>query len=257
MIEFVVAVCGYRGAGKDAISDALCNAGFVKYKFASAMKTALSALFGLDEKRHMDGDLKETVIPDIGVSPRVLMQWFGTDVMQHGLKEIAPMVGRRFWSDRLKRELLELSKRQDVSKERVRVVISDLRFPHEIEMLRNTFGHSRVLIARVDRGGQVRGGKTDEHESEAGIDALDVDITVRNGGSLENLHRVSTGLFCVGDTYAHRTSDSKSALLVGVNSSHALFRHVGTHASPVVHSCVLQEWLRDWKFVGPPRPPEF
>ena len=168
-----MAVCGRYGAGKDAIAEILCkDFGFVNYKFARHLKNAVKGLFCLDAE-HVDGPLKDVVHSKWGVTPRKIMQWFGTEVMQHGLSSISPGSGRTFWSDRL---------RNDLSGNRQKVVVSDLRFAHELDMLRNLYSDRLVTVrvVRIDGSG-------DEHESEAGVTNLDVDIEIQNTGTLEDL----------------------------------------------------------------------
>ena len=92
----VVAICGTRGSGKDSVAAILSQeAGFVNHKLARPLKDAMRGLFSLDAA-HVDGELKDVVHPAWGVTPRVLMQWFGTEVMQHELVKVVPSVGRRF-----------------------------------------------------------------------------------------------------------------------------------------------------------------
>lgn len=264
-IETIVAIYGRRGSGKDVIADALCErAGFVKFKFAKALKSALASLFGLDEATYFEGALKDRPISELGVSPRVLMQWFGTDVMQHGLNEVAPNVGRRFWSDKLKVELLRFAKTERGGV-RSRVVISDVRFRHEVDMLRSTFGRDRVLVVRVDRPSlTATSSSVDAHESEAGMEAaLDADVVLRNDGDLDNLRRLAVGLLCPGDLYVHRTVPSTTALLLCVEGSQRVRFKLGRVElakdgghTPVVKplgattTCTFQEWLRDWQWVS-------
>jgi hypothetical protein len=207
----IIALCGVRGAGKDAIADVLCReAGFVNLKFAAPLKQALRDLFGLDEA-HVDGHLKDVVHPRWGVSPRLLMQWFGTDVMQHGLARVAPAVGRAFWADKLRRRLACLARGMDLDVDVAEaaacapgeeaapklplpqpqplppcccVVISDLRFQHELDMLREHFGPMLTAV-RVVRPGMDA---PDAHESERLVDAVGpIDHTILNDASLEEL----------------------------------------------------------------------
>ena len=172
-----VAVCGRLGSGKDSIADILCkHHGFVNHKFARPLKNAVRSLFELTPE-HVDGHLKDIVHDRWKVTPRVLLQWFGTDVMQHGLNAVSPGIGRTFWSDQLRSELLL---RSDPAG---RFVISDLRFPHELQMLKELF-KERLITVRVDRKGKE---KDDDHESEAGTSSLDADVEVYNYGTLDDL----------------------------------------------------------------------
>ena len=200
-----IAVCGKRGAGKDAIADILCAPvhGFVNHKFARPLKSVVRTLFGL-EADHVDGPLKDVVHPRWGVTPRMLMQWFGTDVMQHGLARLrgcVPSTGRTFWSDQLRATL-------EADGPDAKVVVSDLRFRHELDMLREVFAE-RLVTVRVVRSlpppqnaatiealvDKAVGQFGDLHESE--WEALDpVDYNVVNDGTLEDLKRSVSDILC-------------------------------------------------------------
>lgn len=170
-----IAICGRYGSGKDAIADILCrDFDFVNHKFARPLKTAVKNLFGL-EPDHVDGPLKDVVHPKWGVTPRKILQWFGTEVMQHGLCSIAPDAGRTFWSEHLRNELCGNCQK---------VVVSDLRFAHELDMLRDLYS-DRLLTIRVIR--HFGPGIGDPHESEAGVSDLNVDMDIYNTGTLEDL----------------------------------------------------------------------
>jgi hypothetical protein len=189
----VVALCGRLGAGKDALADALCrDSGFVNLKFARPLKDALCGIFGLTSE-HVDGDLKDVVHPAWGVTPRLLMQWFGTDVMQHGLAAVVPHVGRTVWSERMRLEILKLP-----ADGATRVVISDTRFQHEVDMVRSlaAAGEADVLVVHVlcsaapeHKTYRSEAAEAAEaHESESGVDDLGpVDQIIVNDGTLADL----------------------------------------------------------------------
>jgi hypothetical protein len=186
----IVALCGVRGAGKDAIAEVLCRrAGYVNVKFAQPMKAIVRHLFDLSEE-HVEGGLKDTVHPGLGVSPRVLMQWFGTDVMQHGLAAVAPQVGRTFWSHKMRdllHRVLHPHEPESQGSEPPRgIVISDMRFQHELDMLREHFGDrlTAVLVLRPSLA------PADAHESECNVHRVGpVDLTLVNDGSMAALQQ--------------------------------------------------------------------
>ena len=187
----VVALCGSHGAGKDAIAAVLVReGGFVDLKFARPMKDAVRDLFSLTPD-HVDGALKDTVHPTWGITPRAMMQWFGTDVMQHSLGQLVPSIGRHFWSDRL-----VCAVRNEVGGNAV--VISDMRFAHELDALRAEFGDRLVAIRVVRPDGTTAtsyGTVSDaRHESELASSSLPVDLVITNDGTLEQLETVLEGL---------------------------------------------------------------
>lgn len=174
---------GIRGVGKDAVASEICrlDPSFRNLKFAQPLKDALMQLFELDEA-HVNGELKDIVHESWGVAPRTIMQWFGTDVMQHGLATIMPHVGRGFWCRKMRVRL----ERMALDPQRPNGVVSDLRFQHELDMMRECFGRDHdLVVVRITRPGCG----TDMHESERGVhDVGPVDITVVNDGDLLDLH---------------------------------------------------------------------
>jgi hypothetical protein len=194
----IIVLCGRRGVGKDTVAAMISEAAAAEYmnlKFAGPMKRAMQAVFGLSSAEVEDAALKDAPMERWGnVTPRALMQWFGTDVMQHGLAAIAPNAEfgpRMFWADQLRREIQKVPSW-------VNVVISDARFRHEVEMLRRSFRN--VLVVRITRNtyqtSMVRMNCTitpestvlqDDHESETGVDDLECDVEIRNDGSMEAL----------------------------------------------------------------------
>jgi len=140
---------------------------FEHVKISTAMKRCVAQLFDLSHDDVAGAD-KDIVHPTWGVAPRRIMQWFGTDVMQHHLSaELLPKAGRSFWVDRTVHDV-----RRHVAAGS-NVVISDVRFPHELDALEAAFGSSviSVFIERACPGDGEDGG-VDAHESESGVVAL-------------------------------------------------------------------------------------
>ena len=140
----IIGVCGLIGAGKDTIADYLVNVHeFRRDSFASTLKDAVSAVFGWDRDM-LEGRTRSSrewrEQPDewwsarLGrtVTPRWVLQYWGTEVCRQGFHDdiwIASL------ENRLRTTLDD-------------VVISDCRFPNEIEAIRRQGG----LVIRVIRG---------------------------------------------------------------------------------------------------------
>lgn len=82
----IVGICGEAGSGKSTASEVFVQNGYVRGKFAGALKEMMRAFLryrGVDEdtiERMIEGDLKETPTPKLnGVSPRYAMQTLGTE----------------------------------------------------------------------------------------------------------------------------------------------------------------------------------
>lgn len=174
----LIGLVGRRGAGKDLVAGYLVRThGFRHVKFATALKQALHHLFQWDES-HTDGPKKETVDPRWGVSPRQMMQFFGTEVLQHKLGEAIPGLGRTHAVRRLFLDWAEPTTE--------RLVISDCRFQHEVDEIKRRDGLIVKLIR--DRDEDDRDAVLDAHESEANVDTLTgVDVVIENDGDVEDL----------------------------------------------------------------------
>lgn len=172
------AICGNKRHGKDSIADVLVkHYQFRKDSFARPMKEACSIIFGWDldfMEKH-----KEDIDPSLGISPRQALMLLGTEFGQHMLCEKYPqfkeITGRKLWAKRV----LDAYRSEKPSE---RLVISDLRFPHEAEVVREKGGKViRVIRPRwpVDLS----------HESESAVDSVPYDYLISNSGSLTDLEK--------------------------------------------------------------------
>lgn len=181
----MVAVCGARRCGKDTLSDHLCREhGFVKARFAEPLKAMAREAFGFTHDQ-VEGDAKDSVDPVYGVTPRRVLQFLGTEVMQHQLQRLLPDVGRHFWSRRLIRQYVE-------SNEYERVVVSDMRFLHEWQALRDGVrsagGTLQVWRIERDTSGVVAQDSTvDAHDSETEWARIPCTQALHNDGSVDDL----------------------------------------------------------------------
>ena len=140
----IIGICGFIGSGKDTIADYLVNNhGFRRESFANSLKDAVAAVFGWDRVL-LEGRTKEArewrEQPDrwwserLGkeITPRWVLQYWGTEVCRRGFHD-------DIWIASLEHRLL---------KSNDDVVISDCRFPNEINAIKNAGGQ----VIRVTRG---------------------------------------------------------------------------------------------------------
>lgn len=173
----IIAITGKKRAGKTTAARFLVEShGFREYAFAEPMKIALMVIFDWDH-RHVYGDLKEELDPRWGISPRQALQHIGTEWGQFRLSEAFPEFGhvtdRRLWVRRF-------GIIHDRATHCSRWVISDLRFPHELEELRRI---DDTVVIKVVRPGFE---SIDTHASEQ-IDEIEPDYTILNDGTIDQL----------------------------------------------------------------------
>lgn len=167
----IIALCGPKRCGKDTVASYIGNQyGYANAKFAGKLKDVCKLLFDFTDEQ-VEADVKDVVDPRYNRTPREVLQFFGTEMMQFKLQEFMPCVGRLFWT----RNLLESTKQQPI-------VISDMRFIHEADQVLAYDPHA--LIIRVTRPCCVL---ADTHVSETEFNDMPCHETVVNDGSIENL----------------------------------------------------------------------
>ena len=132
----IIGLCGLEGSGKDTFANILVNShGYIKMSFGSVLKDVVAAIFGWNRKLlEGDGDeserkWRETVntwwanklgIPEL--TPRWVLNNIGTDLFRDKFNE-------NIFIYALERTIEKTINKHD------NIVISDCRFPNEIEWL--------------------------------------------------------------------------------------------------------------------------
>jgi len=141
----IIGIAGFQGSGKDTIADYLQNIyGFKRDSFAATLKDAVAAVFGWDREL-LEGRTKESrawreqVDPwwskrlDMpNLTPRLVLQLWGTEVARKAFHDDT-------WIASLENKL---------NKAHNDIVITDVRFPNEIQAVRDAGG----IVIRVVRG---------------------------------------------------------------------------------------------------------
>jgi NTP pyrophosphatase (non-canonical NTP hydrolase) len=172
----VYAFAGKRGTGKSTASKVLTDMGFVDLKFADPLKNMLRAMYRTCDvdpdtiERKIEGDLKEVPCDWLrGKTPRHAMQTLGTEWRE--------MIATDLWSSMF-------VKRVRSGKYGSKIVCSDFRFPgHEEDALQELDAYTYRIIRP-----SIEDDEVSAHASEANIDKLKVGATVRNNGSIQDLH---------------------------------------------------------------------
>ena len=215
----LIGVVGLIGSGKGTVSDRLEQKhNFRKDSFARSLKDAVSSMFNWDREM-LEGKTDESRAwrekPDVfwskrfgkDVTPRWVLQYFGTEVMRQGMHD-------SIWID-------SCMARYDGKP----TVIADTRFENEIKIIRE-MGGSILLVKR----GQDPDWFTDYvegnvvpknvHLSEYAWAKSEYDHLITNDGTLEDLHSKIDDLI-VSDKITHTPSESTGTtqpLAIGANS---------------------------------------
>jgi hypothetical protein len=181
----IIGLVGYIGAGKGTVGDILVrDHQYTKFAFADALKDAVSTIF-VWPRGLLEGDsnasraFRERVDPwwsnKLGyeVTPRLILQKMGTEACRHGIAD-------NIW-------IAALEKRMQGYED---VVISDCRFPNEIDFIRSAGG----VIIRVKRGEDPSHEEISKmHISETAWNSYEPDRTIHNDKDVEGLK------LCVSD----------------------------------------------------------
>ena len=191
----IIGICGLIGAGKDTAADYLVNFHeFRRDSFAATLKDAVAAVFGWDRDL-LEGRTKharewrEEIDPwwsqrlnMPGLTPRLILQLWGTEVCRQGFHD-------DIWIASLENKLRQT---QD------NVVISDCRFPNEIDAIRNAGGR----VIRIVRGPDPEWFKIarfspekmktewpEIHASEYSWAKTEFDFVIENNGTIVELYQ--------------------------------------------------------------------
>ena len=143
----IIGICGLIGSGKGTVADILVDYhNFQKISFADKLKDGVAQVFGWD-RALLEGDtdrsrlwrekVDEYWTKETGreITPRLVLQEFGTDCMRMGFYD-------GIWVSLVKKHMLD--------NPHVNYVIPDVRFPNEMSMIRELDGE----VWQVRRGEQ-------------------------------------------------------------------------------------------------------
>ncbi len=177
-MKSLMVVTGHKRSGKDTFGDYLVHSyGYKKAQPFACFKPAIKDWFGFSEEQ-MNGSLKEVRDPRWGLSPREIMQVFGTELMREDLPRRLPehekVVGKKLWALIFRDWYLRQPDGQ--------YVVCDWRFPEEQDAIKDlpNVRFIKIINSRVLTG--------DMHSSESGIDQLPAQYGILNEGTLDEYY---------------------------------------------------------------------
>ena len=165
----IVGICGKKRAGKDSLYNAVSNLMGVKVEriaFGDMVKGEVASVVKFFEDTDENLEFMEAHKERF----RPLLQWWGTEYRRH-------FYGSDYWIDSMRSRLHSVPPLVET------MFITDVRFPDEIELVRDLGGK----LIRVDGRGD---GSGDSHSSEVALDhipASDYDYIINNTGDLSQL----------------------------------------------------------------------
>lgn len=175
-----IGLIGKAGCGKDTVANYLQSQHFItRVAFADELKRKAMIDFGLTYEQ-VHGDEKEKLISKYMKSPRQILQIMGTEWYR--------TIYQDYWVEALDKIL-----KAGAVRTRNGIVISDVRFPNEVEFVKDNMG----IIIRIIRPSQTYI-TTNNHVSETAIDDFKADYVLMNDGSISELYKKIDDIF-IGD----------------------------------------------------------
>lgn len=190
----IFGLIGRKKAGKDSVANIIRDATPVdtkvlRFAFADRLKNVCTELFAFpDNTVFHDQEQKEVVHAEYSsMTPREIMQWFGTDVVRKHL-------GEDFWVKRMQIEMQKEIEHYQQTYEHITILITDVRFKNEARFLEEfTDGVDgwETLMIYVDADERLPPMNPDDHISETGVydvrDSCKHIIFIDNNGDYPSL----------------------------------------------------------------------
>jgi dephospho-CoA kinase len=173
----LICIIGNIGTGKTTLANILKENDYEEITFAGPVKE-IGLIFGF-EKHELYGTQEDKLKQNEywGVSGREFMQKFATDIMRNELpKHInMNMNNDTIWVRLCEKKIINLLKNNK------KIIVSDGRFPDEINMIKKLGG--KIIKIKRDNPYEIT------HESETYISKLNADIIIDNNGTIEELKK--------------------------------------------------------------------
>mgnify|MGYP001211501096 CR=1 FL=1 len=182
----IIGLLGKNRVGKDTFAKYLIqHYGFIRYAFADPIKEVARILFNFTQEQ-LYGNHKEEIDDRWGISPRQFFQKFGTEVMQYdiynhlpGLKgKVSP---REMWVVIFSRWYQQ----QLQDNPNLKVVISDVRFFHELNCIKKLGG---IIVKIIKPNREI---ELENHLSEIETQQIDdsfIDSKIINDKTIEEFY---------------------------------------------------------------------
>jgi flagellin-specific chaperone FliS len=172
----IIGLLGQKQSGKDTCADYLVKKhGFERFAFGDSVKEVCRILFGFNYQQ-LYGNKKEEIDPNLNITPREAFQKIGTEFGQNIIHELLPNLNiekKTLWT----RNLDNIDKSKNI-------VISDVRFKHEIDAIKKNGG----IIIKINRN--TIQNDFNKHSSEQEIFNISpflIDFIIDNNGTLNEL----------------------------------------------------------------------
>lgn len=175
----VIGLSGRAQAGKDTVGMHLVKTrGFERVSFADPLRSMaidINPMVGWDERKQAPEYLQEVVGKVGWATAKELWPEVRRFLQRLGTNGVRDHLGSHVWVNLADENIHELADHGVPG-----VVLTDVRFPNEVELIRRWSGTWAV----IDRPGDNPAGT---HASETSLDYAKADLTITNHGSIEQL----------------------------------------------------------------------
>tara|TARA_B110001450_G_C17619163_1_gene480477 strand:+ start:67 stop:645 length:579 start_codon:yes stop_codon:yes gene_type:complete len=179
----IIGLLGNKCSGKDTAGNYLVEKyGYKRYAFADPIKEIARHLFNLSDVQ-LYGNKKEEIDERWNLKPRTIFQRLGTEFGQYTIYNIFPELKEKFNTRQLWIYHFNLWVKEEIKKNKnINIVITDVRFGHEIEEIKKHGGE----IIKISN---PKLKKFDKHISEIEIKTLKYDDNILNNKDLSYLYK--------------------------------------------------------------------
>lgn len=171
----IIGLCGKKFSGKDTVANYLSKKGYYKYALADPLKQICKIIFDFNDDQ-LYGNLKEKTDHKWKITPRQVFKYIGTEIFRDNINKILDNSNSDFWINIL------INKIRNSNREKI--VISDIRFQNEIDIIQKEFNCIFININRTNNNLI-----DDLHISENSIDNLEgIDHIIDNNSSYNDLY---------------------------------------------------------------------
>ena len=179
----IIGLIGRERVGKDTFADFVCQKyKFKKYNLAQPIKEIAKIMFGWDDAK-LEGNEKDNIDEQLGIKPRDFFTWFGTDIAQLALHQQFPNLNipdRGIWSlamDKWIQHQMEMDSN-------VNIIIPDIRFCHEIEVLMK-YNAKIINITKPDSNNFNTQRSNNNYQLDEILGNYPIHYVINNNGTLE------------------------------------------------------------------------
>ena len=176
----IIGITGRKRSGKDTIGNYLVKKyNFKRIAFADSLKQFCKLMFGLSDDQVHNDILKEQTDTYWNYSPREILQIVGTELLRDSLSTSLQNISKNIWINSVEIQIMN-----NIKNGHDKCIITDVRFPNELDFIRNNNGRIwKVIRPSIMNENQ----KYSYHASEVSIDQFVSDHIFINDGTIQDL----------------------------------------------------------------------